>query len=70
MNTRQLAQGVGRNHKNVVADVNALADLGLLDKSDAGGFTAAFDEIVIHASLWASVNLCLPALLEVLSRMV
>ncbi|MEX0963309.1 MAG: hypothetical protein WDZ52_04590 [Pseudohongiellaceae bacterium] len=51
MNTRQLAQGVGRNYKNVYTDVNALADLGLLDKSDGGGFTAAFDEIVIRAPL-------------------
>jgi predicted transcriptional regulator len=49
LNTRQLAQQLGRDYKNVHSDVAELVELGLLDKGDRGGLTAPFDEIVIHA---------------------
>ena len=51
LNMRQLAQGLGRNYKNVHTDVRELLELGLLEKSDQGQLTAPFDEIVIHAEL-------------------
>jgi predicted transcriptional regulator len=51
LNTRQLAQQLGRNYKNVYTDVRALVELGLLDKDDDGRLTAPFDEIVIHATV-------------------
>lgn len=49
LNTRQVAQQLERNYKNVHSDVAELVELGLLDKSDGGKLTAPFDEIVIHA---------------------
>jgi hypothetical protein len=51
LNVRQLAEGLGRNYKNVHTDVRDLVELGLLEKSDQGRLTAPFDEIVIHAEL-------------------
>jgi predicted transcriptional regulator len=51
LNVRQLAQGLGRNYKNVHTDVHELVELGLLEKSDQGQLNAPFDEIVIHAEL-------------------
>jgi predicted transcriptional regulator len=49
LNTRQVAQQLGRDYKNVHSDVAELVELGLLHKSDHGALTAPFDEIVIHA---------------------
>ncbi|MEQ8954149.1 MAG: hypothetical protein RL120_08445 [Gammaproteobacteria bacterium] len=49
LNTRQLAQQLGRDYKNVHNDVSALVELGLLDKNKKGVLGAPFDEIVIHA---------------------
>lgn len=49
LNTRQVAQHLGRDYKNVHSDVAELVELGLLDKNDRGQLTAPFDEIVIHA---------------------
>lgn len=49
LNTRQLAQQLERNYKNVYTDVTALVELGLLDKDTRGGLAAPFDEIIIHA---------------------
>jgi len=51
LNTRQLAQQLGRDYKNVYTDVKDLAELGLLEKDDQGRLTAPFDEIVIHATV-------------------
>lgn len=51
LNTRQLAQNLGRDYKNVYTDVKELVELGLLDKDDKGRLTAPFDEIVIHATV-------------------
>ena len=51
LNTRQLAQAVERDYKNVHTDVRELLDLGLLEKDARGRLTAPFDEIVIHASV-------------------
>jgi predicted transcriptional regulator len=50
-NTRQLAEALGRNYKNVYNDVADLVGLGLLSKGDDGRLTAPFDEIVIHATI-------------------
>lgn len=49
LNTRQVAQQLGRDYKNVHSDVAQLLELGLLDKNVRGELTAPFDEIVIHA---------------------
>lgn len=51
MNTRQLAQALGRDYKNVHTDVQALVQIGLLDKDSRGRLSAPFDEIVIRAEL-------------------
>jgi len=51
LNTRKLAQALGRNYKNVHTDVAALVGLGLLDKDAHGGLSALFDEIVIRAGI-------------------
>jgi predicted transcriptional regulator len=51
LNTRQLAQALGRDYKNVHTDVATLVGLGLLEKDDKGGLLAPFDEIVIHAGI-------------------
>lgn len=51
LNTRKLAQALGRDYKNVYTDVAALVDLGLLDKDARGGLSAPFDEIVIRAGI-------------------
>ena len=51
LNTRQLAQGLGRDYKNIHTDVTDLVELGLLEKNDKGALSAPFDEIVIHAGL-------------------
>ncbi|MEK6747709.1 MAG: hypothetical protein AABY83_00700 [Pseudomonadota bacterium] len=48
LNTRQLAQALGRDYKNVYTDVVDLVDLGLLEKNPRGGLAAPYDEIVIH----------------------
>jgi len=50
-NTRQLAQELGRDYKNVHTDVTKLAELGLLEKNKKGVLSAPFDEIVIHAGI-------------------
>jgi predicted transcriptional regulator len=51
MNTRQLGQALGRDYKNVYTDVQALVQIGLLDKDSRGRISAPFDEIVIRAEL-------------------
>ncbi len=51
LNTRQLAQALGRDYKNVHTDVSALDELGLIEKGEKGVLTVPYDEIVIHASL-------------------
>jgi predicted transcriptional regulator len=51
LNSRQLAQEIGRDYKNVYTDVKDLVELGLLDKDARGRLTAPFDEIVIHATV-------------------
>ena len=50
-NTRQLAQALGRDYKNVHTDVSALEELGLIEKGEKGVLTVPYDEIVIHAGL-------------------
>lgn len=51
LNTRQLAQLLGRDYKNVHTDVKELLELGLLEKNAQGRLIAPYDEIVIHASV-------------------
>ena len=51
LNTRKLAGELKRDYKNVYMDVQALTELGLLDKGERGKLTAPFDEIVIRAEL-------------------
>lgn len=51
LNTRRLAGELKRDYKNVYTDVQALTELGLLDKDERGRLTAPFDEIVIRAGL-------------------
>jgi predicted transcriptional regulator len=51
LNTRQLAQALGRDYKNVYTDVQALVQIGLLDKDSRGRISAPYDEIVIRAEL-------------------
>ncbi|OFZ88502.1 MAG: hypothetical protein A2W21_15380 [Betaproteobacteria bacterium RBG_16_66_20] len=48
---RPLARALGRDYKNVYTDVQALLELGLLEKDERGGLRAPFDEIVIRAGL-------------------
>ena len=47
----ELARALGRDYKNVHTDVQALIELGLLEKDERGGLRAPFDEIVIRAGL-------------------
>jgi predicted transcriptional regulator len=51
LNTRQLAQALERDYKNIHTDVSALEELGLIEKGDKGVLTVPYDEIVIHAGL-------------------
>jgi len=51
LNVRQLAEGLGRNYKNVHTDVRRLVELGLLEKNRQGQLIAPFDEIVIRTQL-------------------
>lgn len=51
LNTRQLAQELGRDYKNVHTDVADLVGLGLLDKDEQGHLSAPYDEIVIHTAV-------------------
>ena len=51
LNTRQLAQALGRDYKNVHTDVSALEEFGLIEKGEKGVLTVLYDEIVIHAGL-------------------
>ena len=51
MNTRQVAQALGRDYKNVYMDVRALVQIGLLARDSRGRLSAPFDEIVIRAAL-------------------
>ena len=46
-----LVTALGRDYKNVHTDVQALIELGLLEKDERGGLRAPFDEIVIRAGL-------------------
>lgn len=51
LNTRQLAQALGRDYKNVHTDVSQLEELGLIEKNGKGVLSVPYDEIVIHAGL-------------------
>lgn len=51
LNTRQLAQELGRDYKNVYTDVTDLVEFGLLEKDEQGRLTAPYDEIVIHTTV-------------------
>src|SRR3989344_2864536 len=51
LNTRQLAQALGRDYKNVHTDVRDLCDYGLLRKDSRGRLSAPYDEIVIRADV-------------------
>ncbi|MDQ3562718.1 MAG: hypothetical protein M3436_00790 [Pseudomonadota bacterium] len=51
LNTRQIAKMLDRDYKNVYMDVQALVEVGLLDKDSRGRISAPFDEIVIRAGL-------------------
>ena len=51
LNTRQLAQALGRDYKNVHTDVSQLEELGLIEKGEKGVLSVPYDEIVIHAGL-------------------
>ena len=51
LNTRQLAQGLRRDYKNVHTDVSQLQERGLIEKNDKGLLSVPYDEIVIHAGL-------------------
>ena len=51
LNTRQLAQALGRDYKNVHTDVSQLEELGLIEKDGKGVLSVPYDEIVIHAGL-------------------
>ncbi len=48
---RPLSRALRRDYKNVHSDVQALLELGLLEKDGRGGLHAPFDEIVIRAGL-------------------
>lgn len=48
---RPLARALRRDYKNVHSDVQALLELGLLEKDERGVLRAPFDEIVIRAGL-------------------
>lgn len=50
INMRQLAAMLGRNYKNVHADVQILSAVGLIEKRN-GGLFAPYDEISIHKTL-------------------
>ena len=54
LNIRQLSQALKRDYKNVHTDITELLDLGLLEKSNHGGISAPFDEIVIRAEIRAA----------------
>lgn len=51
LNTRQVAQALERDYKNVHTDVSALCDYGLLRKDSRGRLSAPYDEIVIRADI-------------------
>lgn len=51
LNTRQLAQTLGRDYKNVYTDVHDLCNYGLLRKDARGKLSAPHDEIVIRADV-------------------
>lgn len=51
---KALAEGLGRDYKNVHGDVTRLLELGLLDRADDGGLSAPYDEVVIHARISAA----------------
>ncbi|MHB8455994.1 MAG: HVO_A0114 family putative DNA-binding protein [Acidiferrobacterales bacterium] len=51
LNTRQLAQALGRDYKNVHTDVRDLCDYGLLRKDSHAKLSAPYDEIVIRADV-------------------
>jgi predicted transcriptional regulator len=51
LNVRQLARSLGRDEKDVHADVTDLVELGLLERTDDGALFAPYDEILIHAGI-------------------
>jgi predicted transcriptional regulator len=53
LSIRALAKHLERNYKNVHADVRALEDVSLLERTEAGTFQAPWDVIDAHLSLVA-----------------
>jgi predicted transcriptional regulator len=50
---RELARRVGRDVKRVHEDVQTLAELGLVERGDAGGVVCPFAEVHIDMHLYA-----------------
>ena len=48
---RKLAETLGRDYKNVHADVATLLDSGLLDRDDMGAITASYDAISVEIAI-------------------
>jgi len=48
---RQLAEALGRDYKNVHADVGTLLAAGLLDRDDLGGLSAGYDAIAVEIAI-------------------
>jgi predicted transcriptional regulator len=51
LSIRALSQALGRDYKNVHTDVSELEARHFLERDDAGGITAPYDELVIRAPL-------------------
>lgn len=51
LDTRQLAQALGRDYKNIYEDVRELCEYGLVEKDEKGMLSAPYDQIVIRAEL-------------------
>ncbi len=51
LSIRALAQGLGRDYKNVHTDVSELEARHLLSRDSAGLVTAPYDELIIRAPL-------------------
>ena len=54
LSVRELARTVGRDVKRVHEDVQALAELGLLERTDSGGLVCPFESMHIDMHLKAA----------------
>lgn len=54
LSVRELARTVGRDVKRVHEDVKALAELGLLERTDSGGLICPFESMHIDMHLKAA----------------